>query len=158
MKTLTTLLLAIVLTGCATFDRIIQLSDTVLSVPSARQELIDYLTHDELVTIADELMILDATYQPIADAIYQVSDVSIEDALKYALDSTVRKADLEKAYLEIRRVVRLHAQTHSEAIPYTLSRVSSEIEALYDEWDSIAASNQRAQAYLRVIGQIALTL
>lgn len=158
MKLITALLTALILTSCATFDRVVQVSGTVLEIPTARQELIAYLTKDELVSIADELMILDSTYQPIADAIYQVSDVSLDDALKFALNSSIRKEELESAYLEIRRVVRLHAQSQGEAIPANLSRVSREIEALYSEWESVAASNQRAQAYLRIIGQLALAL
>lgn len=151
-------LVATVMTGCTTFDKFVGVADTTINIPIARSELESYLTPAELESVSDELALLDRTYQPIADAVFGRADISLEDAVSTAFKTAFKKAQLETAYKEIRRVVWLHKAATGEAIPVNLARVSGDIEALYDEWDSVVASNQRAELYLRVAAQLILPL
>ena len=150
------------LTGCATFDKLVGVADTTISIPTARDELESYLTPGELVTIADDLALLDRTYQPIADAVFGQSDISVEDALRKAFDTVLKQSQLESAYKAIRQVVRGHRDASTidglvnDPIPPNLARVSAEIEQLWGDWESVIASNQRAIMYLQLAAKIAL--
>lgn len=152
------------LSGCTTFDKLVGVADTTISIPAARDELQDYLTPDELVSIADELALLDRTYQPIADAVFGQVDVSVEGALEQAFGTVLKQSQLEDAYKAIRQVVRDHRDASTlgglvnDPIPANLARVSAEIETLWDEWETVLASNQRAMMYLQLAAKIALPL
>lgn len=165
MKTLLALFIALTLASCAVMDNLVGVADTTISIPSARADLEAYLTDDELASVSDELALLDKTYQPIADVIFGQSDISLQEAIKKALGTVLRQAELENAYKAIRAVVRAHrdstkteALPNGEPVPANLARVSAEIESLWDDWESVIASNQRALAYINLAAKIALPL
>lgn len=152
------------LSGCATFDKLAGVADTTISIPTARAELESYLNDDELLQIEADLALLDRTYQPIADAVFGQSDISVEGALKKAFDTVHQQSQLETAYKAIRQVVRDHRDASTmgglvnDPIPANLARVSAEIETLWDDWESVVASNQRAILYLQLAAKIALPI
>ena len=103
-------------------------------------------------------MMLDRTYQPIADVIYLNSELSLEEALSRALSSAVQKQELENAYLNIRSVVRTHRARTDEAVPPNLLRVSQELESLWESWDGVLNRNQKAAMYLEIIAKLVIPL
>jgi len=146
------------LTSCSVFDRFLEVTSTTLSIPIARQELAEYLTREENQEIQPYLMMLDRTYQPIADVIYLNSELSLEEALSRALSSAVQKQELENAYLNIRSVVRTHRARTDEAVPPNLLRVSQELESLWESWDGVLNRNQKAAMYLEIIAKLVIPL
>ena len=164
MNNITALLLTclLALSGCTVFDKVVDVADTAISIPTARDELENYLNPDELLSIKVELALLDRTYQPIAEAVFGQSDISLDDALEKAFDTVLKQSQLEDAYKAIRQVVRDHRDASTlgglvnDPIPANLARVSAEIETLWDEWETVLASNQRAMMYLQLAAKIAL--
>lgn len=146
--------------GCSTLpflDKTVQITSTVLEVPQARSDLESYLSDEELAAIAPELALLDVTYQPIADAVYGNSDVTITDALEVALP-TPKHQLLAKSYSSIKEVILERERRTGEPVPTSLVLLSTELEQLWDEWDKVLARNQRAIAYVRLIARLAIPM
>lgn len=141
---------SIALVSCAQFDNLLKVTDTTLSVPQARVELVNYLTPDQKSLIADDLALLDKTFQPIQNAVEGNSDLSLEGALQQALGAAANSYRLEAAFLNIRAQVRKN-KTDDNPVPSTLARVSEDVESMWSQWDGVQESNRRAQLYLRIL-------